>query len=330
MPAALLSSVLANGLRADFDDTYSKIRNRQSDSRLSQVMDLGIGADNRQHEFGYIEAAPHMEYWRRGESIPTDAMGSVSFEVPVHNWARRVRWHKDDRKDDRTQSLYTMAQMAGESAALLPERMFFDVLTNSTGVMPVVPLAPDGAAMFAATAGGSARFGVTGGNLISGSGVATTAAILNDYYGAIVRWLNMQDGKGQPMFSAETIDAGILLLHSATDTEAMETAFLQKRQGVVLGTDAGTTPTNVVQDASRNVSLWGTSRLGSGTWYAFLKAAPKLPTFYMDREGVVELASLEGDNNSDYTRDTGFEYVQWEMRSGAGIALPYAAIKVAP
>jgi len=43
---------------------------------------------------------------------------------------------------------------------------------------------------------------------------------------------------------------------------------------------------------------------------------------------VQEFTSLEGDNNSDRTRDTGEEYVQWERRAGAGIALPFGAIKV--
>lgn len=326
MSTTIASQVLANGLRTEFADTYSAVQNRQADSRLSLVMDLSIGATNRQHEFGYFEAAPHMEFWRRGDSIPTDAMGSVQFTVPVYTWARRIPWHKEDRKDDQTQSLFEVARMAGQSAALLPERFFFDLITGNTNTLPAVPTAPDGAAMFATTAGGVNRFGVSSGNLLTGSGIATTAAILGDYYAAIEQFLLFQDGKGQPLLAPELVDQGVVIVHAAADLEAFEEAFLQKRQGSA-SADTGS-PSNIVQDASRNVTLWASSRLATGDYYIFLKAAPKKPTFLLDREGVQEFTSLEGDNNSDHTRSTGEEYIQWERRAGAGIALPYGAIKV--
>lgn len=329
MSTVIASSVLANGLRTEFADTYSKIRNRQADSRLGLVMDLGIGATNRQHEFAYFNAAPHMTLWRRGESIPTDAMDSVTFTTPIYEWARRVPWSKWDRKDDQTQSLVDVARMAGESAALLPQRFFFDLLAGTTTTLPAVPNAPDGAVFFATTdGGGAARFGITDGNLLTGTGVASVSAIKTDYYNAIEQWKQMQDGKGQPLFSDEVVDGGIIVVHAAANTEAFEEAFLQKRQGEVLGTDAGTTPSNLVQDASRNVQLWGTSRLTGNDWYCFLRNSPKKATFMLNREGVQEFSSLEGDNNGDHTRDTGEEYVQWEERSGAGIGLPYGAIKI--
>ena len=330
MSTVISAFTLANGLRGEFDDTYGVIRNRQAESRLSQVMDLGIGATNRQHEFAYFEAAPHMTYWRRGDSVPTDAMGSVTFTVQVYEWARRVPWSKWDRMDDQTQSLYDMARMAGESAALLPVRFFFDLILNSAGTLPAIPLAPDGAAMFATTAGGSNRFGVSGGNVVTGSGVTTVSQIQTDYYNVIERFKQMQDGKGQPLFSDETVDQGITIIHGAHLNEVMDQAFLQKRQGVTY--DAAGAPdgtgvaaaavSNVVQDSSRTVELWGTQRIGSSEndWFCFLKAAPKKATFILDRQGVQEFSALEGDNNSDHVRDVAEEYVQWESRMGAGIA----------
>lgn len=333
MSTVIAANVLANGLRSEFNDTYLVIRNRQAESRLGLVMDLSIGATNRVHEFAYFEAAPHMEFWRRGDSIPTDAMGSVQFSVPIFEWARRVPWHKNDRKDDQTGSLVDSARRAGESAALLPQRFFFDLITNNAGTLPAIPLAPDGAAMFATTAAGVARFGVTNGNLLTGTGVATVAAIRGDYYAAIEQWKLMLDGKGQPLFADETIDGGVILIHAAENTEQFEEAFLQRRQGILgpdNSTDAVTSVqvSNLVQDASRNIQLWGSNRLSGNDWFLFLRNAPKLPTFMLNREGVQEFTSLEGDNNSDFTRDTGGEYIQWEERSGAGIALPYAAIQI--
>lgn len=322
----LASNVLANGLRTEFADTYSAIRNRQSDSRLAAVMDLSVPATNREHDFAYFEAAPHMEFWERGATIPTDAMDSVAFNVAVHEWGRRVPWSKFDRKDDQTQSLMDVARAAGTSAALLPERFFFDLLQSGTATLPSVITAPDGVGFFSATNGdGGARFGVTGGNVFDRSGV-TAAAILTDFYTAINRFKGFEDGKGQPMLGDETLESGFVIIHPLGLTEAMETAFIQKRQG--LSTSA-TAVTNIVHDSSRNVTLWPSPRLtDDNQWYIFLANPPKKATFFLDREGVQEFSALEGDNNSDSNRSTAEEYVQWEARSGAGIALPYGAIGV--
>tara|TARA_R110000782_G_scaffold253743_1_gene341945 strand:- start:26076 stop:27071 length:996 start_codon:yes stop_codon:yes gene_type:complete len=329
MSEVITSGVLANGLRTDFWDTYAAIRNRQADSRLALVMDLGVPADNREHTFGYIEAAPHFEQWIRGQSIPADAMNSVSFTVPVYTWGRRVKWHNEDREDDRTQSLFDIARSAGESAGLLPERFFFDLLQNATGTLPAVPLAPDGAAFFSETNGnGDDRFGVSGGNLLGGNGVGSVSQIRTDFYNGIEQWKALQDGKGQPLLSPEVIDSGVVIVHGSGNTEAFEETFLQKRQGEVIGTDAGATPTNLVQDASRSVQLWGSSRIADNDWFMFLKNAPKKSTFVLDRKGIMEETSIRGENNGDYTRDTGGEYIQWHSRSGAGIALPFGAMKV--
>ena len=329
MSSIIASNVLANGLRTEFADTYTSIRNRQADGRLGSVMDLGIGATNRQHEFAYFEAAPHMEYWRRGDTVPSDAMGSVKFTARVYEWARRINWSKFDRKDDQTQSLMDAARMAGQSAALLPERFFFDLIQGTTSTLPAISTAPDGAALYATTAGGAARFGATNGNLISGGGVASVSAILTDYYKAITQFLAFQDGKNQPLLSPETVAAGVTIIYGSGNTKVFEEAFLQKVQGVVYGSNtAAAGVSNIVSDASRNVQLWATPRIADNDYYIFLNATPKKPLFLLNREGIQEFSSLEGDNNSDWTRNTAQEYVQWETRQGAGVALPYGTIKI--
>lgn len=328
MSDVMASAVLANGLRTEFVNTYSKIQNRQKDSRLASVMD-GLGATNREHKFAYFESAPYFEEWRRGDTIPTEGFDSVQFDVAVHSWGKRVKWHKHDRKDDQTASLMSVARQAGTSAGILEEEFFFDLLAGTTNRLPAVPLAPDGVALYSTVDGnGDARFGATSGNLLTGSGVGTASAIKTDVYTAIEQFKAFRDTKNQPLFSEGIVDGGLLLIHAAENTEIMEETFLQRRLGEVRGTDAGTTPTNLFQDASRNFRLWGSSRLTGNDYYLVLLNAPLKPTFLLDREGVQEFEALEGSNNSDFVRDTGQEYVQWERRAGAGIALPYATIKI--
>ena len=152
--------------------------------------------------------------------------------------------------------------------------------------------------------------------------------MLTDYYSAVEQFMAFEDGKGQPLLRADMVDAGMVVIFPVDKSKAFEEAFLQKRQGAY-GSASGT-PSNVVQDASRNVTLWPTSRLTGNDWYVCMANAPKKATFLLDREGVQEFSSLEGDNNGDHTRDTGEEYVQWERRAGAGIALPYSMVKISP
>ena len=70
MPRVLSAQTLANGLKTGFEDTYTATRVTQSNSVLGQVMDLTPQATNRVHEFAYYNAAPHMEFWERGQTIP--------------------------------------------------------------------------------------------------------------------------------------------------------------------------------------------------------------------------------------------------------------------
>jgi hypothetical protein len=337
MATIVSNSLLINGLRTEFVDTYQSIKNRQADSRLGLVMDLTVQATNRNHDFAYLNAAPHFEQWKLGETVPTDAMDSVQFNVPVYNWARRVPWSKWDRADDQTGSLFDMARMAGESAALVPERIFFGLLSDdATDLLPAIPNAPDGVGFFST----ATRFEATGGNVVTKDGVTTTQMIQKNYYEVLQRFMAFKDGKGQPLLSKETIDAGVIIIHAAASTEAFETAFMQQRQGIGLDTTGGrtsvatitaaTAESNLVLDSSRNVQLWGTSRLTTADeWYVFLRNPPKQATFLLDRQSAQEFSALEGDNNSDSVRDRGEEYIQFESRSGGGIALPYGAIQVA-
>lgn len=328
MVEVIASSTLANGLLADFRGTYDNIRNNQSDGRLAIVMDTK-SARNRQHEYAYYKAAPHPRLWVRGEPIPVDAMSSVRFTAIVRNWGLRIPWHEDDKNDDQIQSLFASAQGGGENFGLLPERFFFDLIQGTTTTLPAVPTAPDGAAMYSATDGGGGdRFGATGGNLVTGTGVATTSTIQADYYSAISRFMQFQDGKGQPLFPAERLSMGTLIIHSVADLKVFEEAFVQLRQGVVLGTDAGTTPSNVIIDSSRDVQLWASPRLATGDWYVFMKKPPVRPTFLLERMPLRERTALSDNNNSDHARTYNEEYVQWDSREGAGIALPYSTIKV--
>ncbi len=94
MATILSNNLLVEGLRSEFTDTYTEIKNKQASSRLGLVMNLSIAATNRYAIFAYLNASPHPEEWKPGESIPTDAMDAVQFEANAYVWAKRVPWSK--------------------------------------------------------------------------------------------------------------------------------------------------------------------------------------------------------------------------------------------
>lgn len=333
MSRVVSNATLAAGMRTEFTDTYERATDRVLASETSWIMDMSIQTQTRVTPFSFYESPPHMEYWARGSAIPQDAFGSLGWETPIHEWGIRVPFSKFDRKDDQTDSLLERAADAGASAARLPQRFAMDLLQATANTLPGIPTAPDGVGMFSATdAAGLARFGVTGGNIVTGNGVASISAILTDYYACIARWRNMLDRpyRGQPRFNPSIIDAGVYIIHPAAHERVFEEAFRQMRQGIVLGTDAGTTPSNIIMDVGRRVELWSTSELtvDSNDWFIGLIEAPKKPLYLVDREGVREFSAIEDDNNSDHVRKYGEEYIQWERRAGAGIALPDGILKV--
>ena len=330
------SAMLINGLRTEFTKTYRDALNRQSDGRLAMVMDLdGVGATNREHDFGYREAAPHIERWVRGNAIPTEGMASKTYKVVVHNWGKRCEWHEDDREDDQTGSLMQDVAQLGDSAGLLAERFFFDLLLGQTNTLPVTINAPDGNSLFIS----SARFEYSSGNTVASFSANSTQDCVDGYHDALNAFRQFKDGKGQPLWNESVIDQGVLIICPAADEKQWTRALESKIQ--VLGINAAGVEhagssevaaagvTNIIQDTNRNVTLWPTQRVSTNEAYILLKGTPVKPFFVMNRRALRRRDSLGSMNNSDRTRTTGMEYVQWDLRQGAGINLPYGCIKLA-
>lgn len=319
-----LSAALINGLSAEMDATYKEVRNRVVDDRLRLVMDVdSVQATNAQHDYGYKESAPFMEEWKRGGNIPTEGMAAKSFNVVNHKFGKRVEWDEEDREDDQLQDLMPAARETGTGAAILPEEFFFDLVLGTTSTLPGTVLAPDGLSFFNT----GTRFSTSGGNIEAGGSIATTAGLISIYYAIIKRFRDFKDTKGKPLWLQNQIDQGVTIVFSTGFEKVFEEAFLQKLNVGVVTTAA---TTNLIQDSLRKVTLWPTSRLTTDDFYVFLKGTPVPPCFVQNRRALRERSSLGEDNNGDRTRTTGKEYIQWDLRSGAGINEAYGAIKGQP
>lgn len=317
-----LTEVLARGMRQEFVETYARDIKSASEM-LGSVMELGLKSDKFSELHGYIESTPYWQRWARGEEIPRDAMRSRSFIVPNVDWGIAIDWHENDEADDQSRSVMTRVREAASDAATLPERVFYQMLQGTVDptLLAAVPTAPDGGAFFATTAGGSNRFGVSSGNLLTGNGIGSVAAIHQDLYAALAQYILFQDTKGKPLWRQDRINQGVVIIYGAGNLQVFQQAFYQ-----LFPQGNSAAPSNIIRDSKIKFELWSTPYITTNDWFVFLKGAPRKAVFQQTRQEPKD--NLEDMTNSDYSRRTGNRAMQWKARYGFGMSIPYQAMKI--
>lgn len=322
-------ATLVAGLRADFADTY-QLSYEGAKARLTDAMQMGIPSDKLEEIYGYFESSPYPRRWPRGEAISRKGMGSRQFRVMNYDYGRGIEWHENDRLDDQTKSLFDQARSLGSHFATLPERVFYQILQNSTDseLLPSIPNAPDGAALYSATDGaGADRFGVSGGNIVTGFSVATGASVRSGFFSAIQRMRQFRDTENQPLWSDDVVDQGYTIFFGVHNWQAFAEAFRQTLSAIAASSAVSNAAvTNIVLESGLKVDLVPTQRITGNGAHVFLKGSPRKAIFQQVRAPLREaFATMD---TSDQVRDTKIEYIQWDVREGYGVGLPYQTIQL--
>jgi hypothetical protein len=292
--------------------------------KLPRCMALGLPSDKRTEYYGYWESPPVPERWERGSSIPREAGQIVTFSVVNLAFGKGIDFHEHDEQDLKLGDMQAWTRGLARRYSTLPERIFFQIAKASTNpkLLPSIPTAPDGAAIFATTANGSARFGVTGGNLLTGSGCANAQNVRNDFYRMVEQFRAFQDTKGEPLHDESMLDSFTIVYNSSNDWVFRE-AFQQGRTVGAIGSPNAAAPTNIILESGLSITLWPTQRLTDDDWMVFADKVEPRPVFEQIR---MPLRSIESDRaNSDRAREELVKSFLTDMRAGYGVALPYAA-----
>lgn len=333
MPSGAISSavqLLERGANPRYRAAYD--RNYQAAlGRLGKIMELNVPSQKSIELLPYMLAMPHARAWPEGGAIPEGASTSRSFTVVNRPWGLRLPVRESDAQTfDQVNYLLTSVSQGGKSAAWVPERVAFQFMLNTVDLdlIPAVPNAADGAAMYSTTDGsGANRFGVLNGNLPTKSGVGSATAIITDLTGAIGQGRQFQDGQGQPLWSEDIFDSEILIIAPAKDELVFQQAFAQKyvfQQNA--GGNAAAAPSNLILDASYKVSLWLTARITNDKWFVWLTGAPA-------KALVNTLASpirylFKTPENSDWCSTFRTILMQWDWIAGFGIGEVYQTLKI--
>ena len=328
----LTSADLLRDIRAEFLNTYNS--EAKTSANLPLVMQLGIPSTKRTEYYGYHESTPGLERWDRGDDMPEDEILSRSFSVENFSWAKAIGWFEDDVEDMQLAGFREKARAVAYKGKILPEKIFFQVVTAAANaqLLQAIPNAPDGAALFSATAGGGDRFGVSGGNIISGSGVASAAAVRSDFWSAIERLGAFVDTEGEPLLEDE-LDGELVVVAPRSASEIFTEAFKQERtiqlQTNVAGTEnvgaAGVT--NSIRAGNLSVRLWFSQRISDNDWTVIVNS-PTVPKPVFEQIRTPMRVIEENRSNSTKARRSKRQAILADMRSGYGVALPYGAIKV--
>lgn len=315
-----------------FDDAYE-----QKKVNLEQLVGAVLDewpTERPTERYTYLESVPHMRIWRRGESREAKAFRAVSWTTDTHDFQVKVEWHRNDERDHQgRRTISSKAQTAGNTAATMPIRLATQVVEAATDheLLPGIPTAPDGAAMFATTAGGSARFGASSGNLLSGSGT-TGQAIRDDFFSALEQFLLFQDTEGYPLWDADVLMSGVTIMYPIALMKEMAEAFKWARpihsdDATLAAPTVAVAASNLAMDFNVPVKSFPNPYLSdSSDWYIFLDSSPVKPLY----RGVHE--ALQNDiwdrSNSDRAKDEKIHAVGWDARWSIGLGPCYQSIKI--
>ncbi len=320
------SGVLRRGLRDAFANAYDS-QAAVTKEELAPVMASDLPSDTDREFYAYFKHAPYPRYWPRGSEVEKAGFEAVQFSVLNFDYGLEVEWHKNDEADDQIGMIRNRASEVGTNFAYNETMAFWDMMLGTAAFLPAtIGNAPDGSAVFAVLDGASnARFGATSGNLLTGTGVASSATIRTDVFASMAQFRLFQNTEGKPLFAPSLLDQGFIVYAGAANEEIFSEAFYQNPTTNIAPAAGAVAAENIFISAGKKVELRFTQHITTDDHFIFLRGAPHKPFFSQLRDPLTEQPFDEG--TSKESARTLLRSMIWHERKGYGLFLPYGVIK---
>lgn len=330
MPKTVLtggqSGTLRRGIRDAFQNAYDT-QAQQTKADLAPVMD-NFPSDTNQEYYAYYKSAPHPRYWPRGSEVEKSGFEAVQFSVINYDYGVEVEWHKNDELDDQLGKLRGRAADAGTNFAYSDTQAFFDLIQGTTNYLPGTVNAPDSAAMYATTAGGSNRFGASSGNLLTATGnnsFSSVSVLRADIWRVVEQFALFQDTESKPLWPRSMLNDFIVYFAADEQEIAVEAFNLNWHSYSTVA--AGNIPVpNSLMAGGLKFELRPSPQITTNDIYVFLRNAPHKAVFKQVRTPMEE--SPFDERNSKESARTLLRSMIFHEYSGFGIFLPYQTIKL--
>lgn len=325
-----IGPLLTQGIRNEFSFAYQPAYQNYM-AEISQVIWADATSDKISELYGFMNSPLHPVVWKPGDIIGSKSILSTQFRVQNRDFGRRVYLPRN-YTDDQTGSVMAVSRGLGSNWAMLPERIFYQYIQNSTDndLLPAVPTSADGNNLYVS----STRYGSSSGNTVTQTGSSTVQQIITDFFSVVRRFMEFQDTESQPFWPADIVRRnGVTVFYGSSLTLVMQQAAVQMlAHSTIAGSSTtdvqtGAATTNTIIASGIPVTWVPSQRITTTAIYTFLRGLPvdKRPIVRQVREGMTE---AQGNwATSDSTRNTGEEYVQFKSREGWGSALAIGTIK---
>lgn len=323
MPVVSNRYSIQAGILADLKDFWSAqlpVFRKQQERMLRYLPESNI----RNITEVWKESTPFPAYWPYGKGRTIQNFKDVYFSLGKYNYELSVAWSRFDEEDDQLGDLRQKVQMATKRFGMLPDVLISEYLNNSASMNPSILNAYDGAALISATDGdGAARFGVTGGNLLTGSG-NTPDGVIHDL-NVVQRRLSdaVDPTAARPVFAPDEVDFSKFLCVVPNE---LNEVFRKTAESEYLKIDGG----NVVSESNwmKGRFEWETNPYltDSSDWFVILQHPYWKPFMY--REPKSPETVIADMSNSDSARDTGEYRMHAHVRTALGPFMPLTIFKV--
>lgn len=315
---SLQAGILAN-LKETWQQTMPTFENQQ-DLFIYKLPYTNI----RNATYVWKESLPFPELWPYGKGRQYKSFKDRYITLNKVNYELSIPWSKFDEEDDQLGDLRTHINKCVERYGLLPIVLLYEYFNGVAVMNPSLKTAYDGASLFSATDGdGNARLGVTGGNIVTGSGL-TVAGIIHDFAVAQQRYMSMVDPTaGKPIFSEEDVSYNKMV---AIIPIQLNEIFQKATNAEMIRIDSSnnTSESNYLKGTFEyRISPFLTD---TSDWYICLKNKYWKPFVYVSPQNIETVVA--DINNSDHAREYNEYAIYTHIRSALGMWFPGTIMKI--
>ncbi len=243
-----------------------------------QKIAMKVTSTTSQNDYAWLSKFPRMRQWIGDKNVKS--LEAAKYTIPNKDWEATIEVDRNDIEDDQLGIYAPQAQMAGESAAQLPDEIVMDLVNGgftNTGFDGQYFFDTDHVVDEASVSN----------KLTVALSVATQAAVIASYGAARTAMRKFKDDEGRPL----NITPNVLLVPPALEHIALAIVNNDRLDDGKANPYKGTA--EVVVDA----------RLTSDTaWYLLDTTKPVKPFIYQERKAPVFVEQTSAENDDVFNR----------------------------
>lgn len=323
MPLSVFDRSLVAGIQEDLSATWKR-EMPNFERVLAPLVKKLPYTSIRNATYVWKDSLPFPSLWEYGKSRVYKMLQDRQLKLSKVNYELTIPWSKFDEEDDQLGDMKSHILLGVKGYGRLPMKLVSEYFNSVAVLNPSLNLCYDGVNLFSDVDGdGNARFGVSGGNILTGTG-ATVAGVLHDMARAQQRYLSMVDPTaGLPIFDEEAVSYEKMI---AIIPNSLNEVFQKatKAENIRISNDNNTSETNYLKGTFQyriNPYLTDTS-----DWYVVVDDPFWKPFIYVAPKSIESI--IADVSNSDIARERNENIFYSYIRNSLTPYFPATTIKI--